>query len=88
MLDCDHRSATAQIAAVVGEVLGKHGVDDPVPAEADLGRFGMTSIDMVELMLGVEAEFDLSIPAAEITLNNFRSISSIEAMVSRLRAAG
>ncbi len=85
MLDHVHRSATAQIAAVVADVLAKHGVDGPVAADADLGRYGMTSIDMVELMLGVEAEFDVSIPAAEITLRNFSSIAAMASLVARLR---
>lgn len=74
----------ARIGSVVGEVLSKHGVVGPVAPDADLGRLGMTSIDMVELMLGVEAEFDVAIPADEITLQNFSSVSSIATLVSRL----
>ena len=85
MLAHAHRSATAQVAAVVADVLAKHGVDGPVAADADLGRYGMTSIDMVALMLGVEAEFDVSIPAAEITLKNFSSIAAMASLVARLR---
>lgn len=85
MLEQTMDRATAQVAAVVGEVLAKHRIEGPVALDADLARFGMTSIDMVELMLGVEAEFDLSIPAAEITLKNFSSIAAIEALVARLR---
>jgi len=42
----------------------------------------------VSLMLSIEVEFDLSIPQSEITPQNFRSISSIEALVSRLTASG
>jgi len=85
MLDKARLAPAEQIGAVVGEILARRGLDGPVAADADLARFGMTSIDMVELMLGVEAEFDLTIPPAEITLRNFGSIAAIEAMVSRLR---
>ena len=85
MLVCADTPVEARINAVVAEVLGKYGVAGPVTPEADLGRYGLTSIDMVELMLSVEAEFDATIPPAEITLANFRSVSSIAAMVSRLR---
>ncbi len=53
-------------------------------ADADLGRLGLTSIDMVELMLGIEAEFDIAIPPAEITLQSFRSVSAVTALVMRL----
>ena len=77
----------ARIGSVVGDVLSKHGVAGPVAPDADLGRLGMTSIDMVELMLGVEAEFDVAIPADEITLQNFSSVSSIATLVSRLSPA-
>jgi acyl carrier protein len=45
----------------------------------------MTSIDMVEVMLGVEAEFDVAIPPAEITMDNFRSVAAMVSLVSRLR---
>jgi acyl carrier protein len=38
-------------------------------------------------MLSIEVEFDLSIPQHEITPENFRSISSIGALLVRLSAA-
>ena len=73
-----------QIIEVVAQILQKHGVEGPVPIDVDLARFGMTSIDMVELMLGIEAEFDLTIPPSEITLRNFSSVSAMQALVARL----
>ncbi len=42
---------------------------------------GLTSMDMVNLMLGVEAEFDFTIPQDEITPENFQSIKTLERMV-------
>ena len=42
---------------------------------------------MVNLMLAVEAEFDLEIPQAEMTPENFRSIETIETLVGALAAA-
>lgn len=86
MLDHVQSPTQDRIAAVVAEVLSKHGVTERVAADDDLARWGMTSIDMVELMLGVEAEFDIGIPSAEITLSNFRSVASVTAMVTRLIA--
>lgn len=82
--DGNEPAVLSRIGSVVGDVLSKHGVAGPVAPDADLGRLGMTSIDMVELMLGVEAEFDVAIPADEITLLNFNSLSSIATLVSRL----
>jgi acyl carrier protein len=37
---------------------------------------------MVNLMLGVEAEFDFTIPQSEITPENFQSVETLERMVA------
>lgn len=84
MLDRVNDYATARVGAVVTEVMAKHGGIGPIAPDADLERLGLTSIDMVELMLGIEAEFDIAIPPAEITLQSFRSVSAISSLVSRL----
>ena len=39
-------------------------------------------MDMVNLMLGVEAEFDFTIPQTEITPENFQSVETLERMVA------
>jgi acyl carrier protein len=46
----------------------------------------MSSIKMVNLMLAVETEFDLTIPQSDITPDNFRSVATIEALLVRLLA--
>jgi acyl carrier protein len=38
-------------------------------------------MDMVNLMLGVESEFDFTIPQSEITPENFQSVKTLERMV-------
>ena len=38
-------------------------------------------MDMVALMLKVEAEFDLTLPQPEITPENFQSVKSLEQMI-------
>lgn len=53
--------------------------------EADLPDVGLTSVASVKLMLAIEAEFDIAIPDADLTPENFRSIASIERLVARLR---
>jgi acyl carrier protein len=42
---------------------------------------GLTSMDMVNLMLSVEAEFDFTIPQVEITPENFQSVGSLQRMI-------
>ena len=74
-----HSSIRDRLLHLVGQILGK-------PAEARLSELGMSSIKMVNLMLAVESEFDLTIPQGEITPDNFRSVASVEALVARLLA--
>jgi acyl carrier protein len=62
--------------------------DDPGRArEADLREAGLTSMASVKLMLAIEAAYDVAIPDAELTPENFRSIATIAALVARLRPA-
>ncbi len=86
MLDQVKTSPALRIGGLVEEILARRGVSGPIAPDAELARFGMTSIDMVEVMLGVEAEFDVAIPPAEITMENFRSVVAMAELVSRLRA--
>ncbi len=62
--------------------------DDPALArDADLHAAGLTSMATVKLMLAIEAAYDVAIPDADLTPENFRSIVAIEALLERLRAA-
>ncbi|HEY4403658.1 MAG TPA: phosphopantetheine-binding protein [Xanthobacteraceae bacterium] len=73
------------VTEVVRRMLIERSIDGTVTADADLREIGLTSLDMVDLVLSVECEFDLQIPEAQITPANFRSISAIDALVSALR---
>jgi len=78
--------ARERLISLVEQILGQSG-DLPIPVEQRLSDLGMSSIKMVNLMLAVETEFDLMIPQSEITPENFYSVSSIEALVTRLMTA-
>jgi len=73
------------VIAVVRRMLVERSLDAAVTADADLREIGLTSLDMVDLVLSVESELDLQIPEAQITPANFRSIAAIDALVSALR---
>jgi acyl carrier protein len=73
-----------RIVAVVQQLLIERAISRPVSANDDLRQAGLTSLDMVNLVLAVEAEFDLMIPEASITPANFRSISAISSLISLL----
>jgi len=73
-----------RIASVVQRLLAERSISRPISSEADLREVGLTSLDMVNLVLAVENEFDLTIPEADITPANFRSVSTISSLISRL----
>jgi acyl carrier protein len=70
-----------RILALVKAILEQNSLAVEVDSESRLVDVGLTSMDMVNLMLGVEAEFDFTIPQAEITPENFQSIKTLELMI-------
>jgi len=81
-----HPPLRERLLCLVARILGKPEAAPSLSADARLSELGMSSIKMVNLMLAVETEFDLTIPQGEITPDNFRSVASIEALVARLLA--
>jgi acyl carrier protein len=85
VLDRPALSAAAdRVAALVQKILAKRGIDRAVAHDADLADGGLSSLDMVNLMLAVEAEFGVKIPDADMTPANFRSVARIGALVGGL----
>jgi acyl carrier protein len=70
-----------RILAVVRSILEQNAIKAEVGVESLLVDAGLTSMDMVNLMLSVEAEFDLTIPQAEITPENFQSVKTLQQMI-------
>ena len=82
-----HLSIRDRLLRLVVQILGKAADGaSSLPTDARLSELGMSSIKMVNLMLAVESEFDLTIPQGDITPDNFRSLASVEALVARLLA--
>ena len=71
-----------RITKLVKGILAQNSLTADIAPSTKLVDAGLTSMDMVNLMLSVEAEFDFTIPQAEITPENFQSIKSLELMVS------
>jgi len=61
-----------RVIALVKSILKQNAITSEVNAESVLVDVGLNSVDMVNLMLEVESEFDFTIPQAEIN----RKISS------------
>ena len=71
-----------RIIKLVKGILEQNSLTADVTPQAKLVDVGLTSMDMVNLMLGVEAEFDFTIPQSEITPENFQSVETLERMVA------
>jgi acyl carrier protein len=70
-----------RILALVKTILEQNAMTAEVGLETRLVDVGLTSMDMVNLMLGVESEFDFTIPQSEITPENFQSVKTLERMI-------
>ncbi|UPT87296.1 phosphopantetheine-binding protein [Bradyrhizobium barranii subsp. apii] len=71
-----------RIIKLVKGILEQNSLNADMTPQAKLVDAGLTSMDMVNLMLGVEAEFDFTIPQSEITPENFQSVETLERMVA------
>jgi len=83
-----HPSNNNRVVGIVHDILGQRSPGRSVRSDEDLRDAGLNSLDLVNLMLAVEAEFGLKIPDADMTLRHFRSISAIDALVSSLLSRG
>jgi acyl carrier protein len=87
MNDASHNpqpSTRERLIGLIRQILGPAAGARPMPIDARLSDLGMTSIKMVKLMLAIEVEFNLAIPQADISPENFESIASVEAMLNKL----
>jgi acyl carrier protein len=87
MLEHAPSLATERIAEIVKSLLPPQTTHSQIMSDTDLRRVGLSSLDMVKVILSLEREFDVSVPDAQITPANFRTIASIETLIDRLRSA-
>lgn len=84
VLDSVAPNTKHRVAELVNRLLAKRGIARAVGDDDDLSESGLSSLDIVNLMLAVESEFDLKIPERDMRPANFRSIARIEALVASL----
>lgn len=84
VLDPAASTTRQRVAALVRQLLAKRAIDRSVGDDDDLGESGLSSLDMVHLMLAVESEFDLKIPERDMRPANFRTVARIDALVASL----
>jgi acyl carrier protein len=76
-----------QIIEIVEAMLSRRGGAVAIAADHSLSEAGLTSLDMVNLMLTVEDRFGIEIPQRRMTPANFRTIAAIEQLVSNVALA-
>lgn len=77
----------SRISDIVQGLLAKRGRPGAVGLDQDLNEAGLTSVDMVNLMLAVEGEFDIEIPATLMKPEHFRTLRAIESLVATVVTA-
>lgn len=78
-------SPRERLRRLVGGIVAAKSPGRAFSDDDTLAEIGVTSVDMVALLLSVESEFDIEVPQHEITPDVFRSISTIEALIRRLQ---
>jgi acyl carrier protein len=76
--------STERVAQLVRQLMARRSIDRLVGYEDVLSECGLSSLDIVNLMLAVETEFDIKIPDRDMTPSNFRSIAQIDKLVGAL----
>ena len=92
-IDMDIEASTAtevrgRVLSVIRNILKQNDAVTDLHPETQLVDIGLDSTDMVALMLGVEAEFNITLPQPEITPENFESVRSLESMILKLGPIG
>jgi acyl carrier protein len=70
-----------RVLSVVRSILEQNASTAEVHPDSHLVNIGLSSMDMVTLMLRVEAEFDITLPQPEITAENFKSVRTLETVI-------
>ena len=76
-----------QITEIVEAMLIRRDRSPNIAADASLTDAGLTSLDMVNLIMAIEDRFEIEIPQRRMTPANFRTIAAIEQLVAGLALA-
>ena len=85
----NNNSPGHRVIEVVQRLITERSIPNGSPIRDDhkLFEIGLTSLDLARLILLVEDEFDLRIPVRDLIPANFRTISTISQLISKLIGA-
>ena len=84
MLDRNNVDVADRVASLVRALAEKRAIAGSIGPADDLRACGLSSLDLVNLMLAVESEFALRIPERDMTPAKFRSMARIAELVHDL----
>ncbi|HMO28523.1 phosphopantetheine-binding protein [Enterovirga sp.] len=79
-------STADRTRSLARKVASHHAIKPDFKTSDALVDIGLSSLDLVNLMIAVEAEFDIMIPPALLSPKNFYSIDTIARMVETVRS--
>ena len=88
-MDNHSNTPNHRVIAIVQQIIKNRTISawPPIHPDHKFTEVGLTSLDLARLVLLVEDEFDLRIPLNDMTPANFRSVSTVTQLVSKLLAA-
>jgi acyl carrier protein len=70
---------------LVLRLLATNAPHRPFSDDETLTEVGITSVDMVALLLAFESEFGVEVPDHEIVADSFHSIATMDSLIQRLQ---
>src|SRR5215469_613950 len=77
-------SIRSRLFEVVAALMQRRQLAAPVGLDQSLRDAGLKSLDMVNMMLAVEDEFGIEIPQNLLSIDNFRTIRTMEQLVAQV----
>lgn len=84
--DIASADVTDRTLGLAREILAQQARDRDFRPEDALVDVGLSSLDLVNLMVAIEAAFDIMIPPAYLKPANFYSIETIARMIEAVKA--
>jgi acyl carrier protein len=73
-----------RVITVLQRLLAEGSVNGFPGPDINLLEFGLNSLDIINFVIALEAEFDLTIPESAITPKNLLSLSAITSLITSL----
>jgi acyl carrier protein len=73
-----------RVATIVTGLLPERARANPIGYDEPLTTAGLNSLGMVNLLLEIEANFNITVPASLVVPKSFRSINSISRLIESL----